>query len=225
MSKEIDRIKNDLETIQKALGLLPDAGRDWVHWMQRDRWFSLWWCLPGAIVIAAALLPLDSHTRYGGLAPGQWAGLLTAASLLGIAIVHGRRVTGKDGRPEALIREEMRHAGMTAQGFWFGAGLLAQVLLYFLWGWRYHIAFAPFWAGLFLLMGTTCLIAAVTARAWMLLGYAIPFTAYGLSVSLVQNYPKAGGVLLGSMFVAIALCFTFIHAMRIRQARGAHEAD
>lgn len=225
MSKEIDQIKNDLETIQKALGLLPAAGRDWIQWMQRDRWFSLWWCLPGLILTAAALLPTDPNVRHYGLVLGQWAGILTAASLLGIAIVHARRVSAKDGRPEALIREEMRGAGMTAQGYWFGVGLLLQVLLYFLWGWRYQIDFTPFWSGLFLLMGSTCLITALTARAWTLLGYALPFMAYGASVSLVPGHNKVNGVLFGLMFVAIALCFTFIHAARIRQARAEHEAN
>lgn len=224
MKNEIDRIRSDVETIQRALGLLPAAGRDWIQWMKRDRWFSLWWCLPGFIVIAAALLPMDPQARHFGLASGQWAGMLTAASLMGIAYFHGRRVSGKDGRPEALVREEMHRAGMTAHGYLFGAGMAVQTLLYFLWAWRYHVAFAPFWAGLFILMGTTCLVAALAARAWMLLGYALPFTAYGLAVSLVQNDHKAGGVLFGSMFIAIALCFTFIQAARIRQAQADHAA-
>lgn len=89
MKPELDRVKNDLETMQKALGLVPSVGREWVHWMRRDQWFSLWWCLPGFILIAAALLPLDHAKRFWGLVPGQWTGLLVSAVMLGITMVHG----------------------------------------------------------------------------------------------------------------------------------------
>ena len=80
MKPELDRVKNDLDTMQKALGLAPSLGRDWIQWMKRDRWFGLWWCLPGIILIAAAVLPFDHAKRYLGLVIDQWAGLLVAAA-------------------------------------------------------------------------------------------------------------------------------------------------
>jgi len=155
MKQELDRVKSDVETIQRALGLAPSMGRQWIQWMKRDRWFSLWWCLPGLIIIAAALLPLDHATRYLGLVPDQWAGILVAVSLVGLAIGHTRQATGRDGRPDSMIRESMRVNGMTAQGLLFGLALILQVSLYFLWGGHYHIAFELFWAGLFILVGST----------------------------------------------------------------------
>src|SRR5690349_13962209 len=133
MKQELDRIKNDVETMQKAMGLAPAIGREWIQWMKRDRWFSLWWCLPGFILIAAALLPFDHAQKYLGLVPDQWAGLLVATSLLGVAIGHSRQVSGKDGRPEGMIRESRRVNGISAQGLWFGLALAGQVLLYFVW--------------------------------------------------------------------------------------------
>src|SRR5215472_13788306 len=105
MKQELDRIKGDVETMQKAMGLVPSMAREWVHWLKRDRWFSLWWCLPGAIIIAAALLPLDHGARHYGLVPDQWAGILVAVTLLGLAIGHSRRIAGGDGRPVAMVRE------------------------------------------------------------------------------------------------------------------------
>jgi hypothetical protein len=217
MKPELDRIKSDVETMQKALGLPPALGREWIHWMKRDRWFSLWWCLPGVILIAAALLPFNHASRYGGLVPDQWAGILVAITLLGVAIGHTRQVTGKDGRPEAMIREGKRMSGMSVQGLWFGVALVLQLALYFLWARHYHIAFEPFWAGLFIFMGSTCLVGALAAKAEILLGYAFPFLAYGLCLPLAQGHHKVNGVLFGLMFIAVALSFSIIQVWQIRQ--------
>ncbi len=224
MKQELERMKNDLEVIQRAMGLAPAAGRDWIHWMRRDRWASLWWCLPGLICIVSALLPFDHARRHLGLAGGQWAGLLAAASLLALAIAHSRQVAGHDGRPEGMVRRGRRDSGMTAQGAWFGAACAAQLAAYFYWGWRYHITFEAFWAGLFVLFGSTCLVTALTARAWMLLGYGIPFLAYGLCLPLVAGNHKAGDILLGAMFVGVALSFSFIQALQIRRIERTYES-
>src|SRR5438045_2106051 len=105
MKQELDRVKNDVETIQKAMGLAPSIAREWIQWMKRDNWLSLWWCLPGIMLIAAALLPFGNTERYLGLALAQWAGLLVAAVMLAITVVYLRKMTGNDGRPESLVRE------------------------------------------------------------------------------------------------------------------------
>jgi hypothetical protein len=215
MKPELDRVKNDLETMQKAMGLAPSMGRKWIQWMKRDRWFSLWWCVPGFILIVAALLPLDHARRYLGLVPDQWAGILVATILLGVAIGYTRQVMGKDGRPESMVRESKRIHGTTVQALWFGLALAVQLFLYFVWGRHYHIAFEPFWAGLFILMGSTCLVAALTAKAWILLGYAIPFLTYGLCLPLAEGHHKVNGVLFGMMFIAVALSFSVIQVCHI----------
>ncbi len=102
MKPELDRVKNDLETMQKALGLAPSLGRDWIQWMKRDRWYGLWWCLPGIILIAAAVLPFDHAKRYLGLVIDQWAGLLVAAVMLGITTILSRKVEANDGGRRGL---------------------------------------------------------------------------------------------------------------------------
>jgi len=225
MKPELDRVKNDLETMQKALGLAPSMGREWIQWMKRDKWFSLWWCLPGFILIGAALLPLDHAKRYWGLVPDQWAGLLVAAVMLGITFVHARKVTANDGRPEGLIRESKRINGMSAQGLWFSLGIVVQLLFYFIWGRQYRIGFEPFWAGLFLLTGSSCLVAAVSARAWTLLGWAIPFLGYGFCLPLVEGHGRVNGVMFGMMFIAVALSFSFIAVLQIRTMERQNDAD
>jgi hypothetical protein len=192
---ELDRVKRDVETIQRAMGLAPSMGREWIAWMKRDRWFSLWWCLPGLILIASALLPLDNAEKYFGLAPGQWAGVLTAVVMLGITAVHSRKVVANDGRPPAMIRECKRINGMSGEGLWFSLALLVQVLLYFIWAKHYHIGFEAFWAGLFISTGATCLVASVSTKVWSLLGWAIPFLVYGLCLPLAEAHHKVNGVL------------------------------
>ncbi len=224
MKQEFDRVKNDVETIQKAMGLAPSIGLEWIQWMKRDSWFSLWWCVPGLILIATALLSFDHAKRYGGLVADQWAGLLVAGTLLGLAIGHTRQVTGKDGRPEGMVRESKRTHGVTAQGFWFGAALMLQLLLYFVWGRIYHVAFEPFWAGLFILLGSSCLVAALAGKAWILLGYALPFLAYGLCLPLANGNHTAKGVLLGVMFIVVALSFSIIQVWQIRNIERQNES-
>ena len=225
MKPELDRVKSDLETMQKALGLAPSMGREWIRWMKRDKWFSLWWCLPGFILIAAALLPIENAKRYGGLVPGQWTGLLVSAVMLGITLVHARKVTANDGRPQGLIRESKRINGMSAEGLWFSLALVVQLLFYFIWGKQYRIAFEPFWAGLFIFTGSSCLVAAVSARAWTLLGWAIPFLGYGFCLPLAGGHGKVNGVLLGMMFIAVALSFSVIAVLQIRIMERQNDAD
>ena len=225
MKQELDRVKNDVETIQKAMGLAPSIGREWIQWMKRNKWSGLWWCIPGLILIASALLPLDNAKRHLGLVSRQWAGLLVAAVMLAISTVGSRKVVAEDGRPEAMIRECKRISGLNREGLWFSLALLAQVSLYFLWGRNYHIAFEPFWAGLFVIMGSTCLVAAVSTKVWTLLGWAIPFLGYGLCLPLAEHDRKVSGVLFGLMFIAVALSFSFIQAWQIRQMERQHESN
>jgi hypothetical protein len=224
MKPEIDRVRNDLETIQKAMGFAPALGREWLQWLKRDKWFSLWWCVPGCILIAAALAPFNRDQKYLGLVPEQWAGILVAISMLIIAMVHGRKVAGKDGRPEGVIREARRINGMDNQGIKFGLALLAQLLVYFVWGRQYHVPAEPFWAGLFVVLGSTCLAVALSARAWMLLGWAIPFLAYGLCLPMSGGSGKINGVLFGMMFIAVALSFSLIQSLQIRKSESEHVA-
>jgi len=222
MKIEIDRLKNDLETIQKAMGVTPSLGREWLDWLKRDKWFSLWWCVPGLILIASALAPLDHARRYAGLVVGQWAGILVALTMLIIAWVYGRRVTGRDGRSDSAIREARRINGMDRQGFVFGLASLIQLAAYFFWGWQHHVAFETFWTGMFIVMGSTYLIVALAARAWTLLGWAVPFLAYGLCLPLAGGVGKV--ILFGLMFIAVALSFSLIQVLQIRKIESEHVA-
>lgn len=225
MNPHLDRVKNDLQTIQKAMGLAPAMGREWVQWMKRDNWSNLWWCLPGVILIASALLPSGQARTLFGLAPAQWVGLLVAAVMLGIAVVCLRKMTAQDGRPDSLIREYKRVNGLNAHGAWVNLALLLELALYFVWGKQHQIPFGVFWSGLFILMGSSCLVVAVAARAWLLLGWAIPFIAYGLFETLLPGSSGVSRMALGMMFIAVGLSFSVIQVCqiwRIEQNHGAH---
>ncbi|HEX4646081.1 MAG TPA: hypothetical protein VH598_10765, partial [Verrucomicrobiae bacterium] len=167
-------------------------------------------------LITAVLLPLDRGKRYLGLVTDQWIGLLVAAAMLCITVAHFRKVTANDDRPAGLVRETKRVAGMSVQGLWVNLGLVLQLSLYFIWSKQYGIAFEPFWAGLFVLMGSSLLLVAMSVRTWTLLGWAIPFLGYGVCVPLVGGHGKVNGVLFGTMFIAVALLFSFITVLQIR---------
>jgi hypothetical protein len=224
MKPELDRVKNDLETIQKAMGIAPSLGRDWLEWLKRDRWFSLWWCVPGFIIVAAALAPMDHTEKFGGFVLNQWAGVLVAISMFIIMVAHTRKVKGNDGRSEGAIREAKRVFGMDRQGLICGVASLVQLAVYFLWGKQYHLAFQPFWSGLFVIMGSTYLVVALTAGAWTLLGWAIPFLAYGLCLPMTGDAEKLNGVLFGMMFILVALMFSLIQMLQIRKWESEHAA-
>jgi hypothetical protein len=58
-----------------------------------------------------------------------------------------------------------------------------------------------------------------------MLGWAIPFLGYGICLLLVHGNGKVNGVLLGMMFVAIALSFSFISVLQIRILERQNAAD
>src|SRR5262245_54926788 len=104
MKPELDRIKSDLATMEKAMGTAPSFGREWAQWLRRDNWLGLWWFLPGIILVVAALVPWDNSHRILGLMPIQWVGVLVAAVLLGMLFFWNRTVQ-RAGRPDGLVRE------------------------------------------------------------------------------------------------------------------------
>jgi hypothetical protein len=114
---------------------------------------------------------------------------------------------------------------MSPQGLALGVAMVVQLSLYFIWGYQYGIAFDPFWAGLFIFMGSSCLLGAVSTKAWALLGWAIPFLGYGLCLPIVGGHGKLGGVLLGMMFVAVALSFSLIAVLQIRILERQNDAN
>jgi len=225
MKQELDRVKSDLETIQKAMRLAPSMGRDWVQWMKRDNWLNLWWCVPGVILIVSGLVPFEKSARYWGLAAGQWTGILVAAVMLGITIVLFRKMTGKDGRPDSLVRECKRINGLSLQGAWFSAALTAGLLLFFLWGKQSGLTFGAFWSGLFIFMGSCCLVTAIASSYWLLLGWAIPFLGYGFFQTVLAEHGKVNGIPLGVMFIAVALSFSVIQVWQIRKIECQHESN
>jgi hypothetical protein len=224
MKPELDRVKNDVETMQKAMGLSPSTGREWIHWMKRDNWLNLLWCLPGTILIASAFLPSDNTAKYFGLVLAQWTGILVAAAMLGVMITSIRKMTANDGRPQSLIREYKRYWGVDAQSKWVVLALLLEFLLCFFWAWHFRIGFGAFWSGIFILVGSTYIVLAVISKLWLLLGFAIPCLVYGLFEALLLGKGKIGGISLGIMFIGIGLSSAIIQVWQIRQIERQNES-
>ena len=224
MKQELDRVKNDVETIQKAMGLAPSMGQEWILWMKRDMCFNAWWCLPGLIVIVVALLPLEHGKAYFGMAPDRWARALATAALMGMAIGRTLQLNAKGGRPEGVMRD-LKWINFSDRQCWRLVVVLAvQLLIFFAWSSHYHIAFAPRWAGLFILLGSVLVVAALSAREWALLGFGIPFLAYSLCLPLTEGHYTLNEVLLGTMFIAVALSVSVILFWEIRQIERQHES-
>src|SRR5690349_16740079 len=105
MNHELDRVKNDLETIQNVIGISPTLAREWIPWMKRDLWLFLWWCLPGVMFIASSFLPSGDVAKHFGYTLAEWTGILLLAVVGGIFFATIRKTLANDGRPPSLIRE------------------------------------------------------------------------------------------------------------------------
>jgi hypothetical protein len=225
MKPELDRIKNDVETMQQALGLAPAMAREWVPWLKRDLRLDLWWSLPGLILIASSWLPRHPKARYLGLAPDQWSGVLVILAVLGVMMFHIKKTTANDGRPQSLIREYRRFWGVDSQGVRIGAALALEFLLYFYWALHFRISTQAFIPGLFILVGATYLVLTVISRIWLLLGWALPLLAYGLfAVLLPDRHNTLREIPLGMMFIAIGGLSFILQAWQIRQIARHHES-
>jgi hypothetical protein len=217
MKPELDRVKNDLETMQKAIGL-PSFGREWLQWLKRDTWLNLWWCLPGFILIASAALPVENTKKFLGLAIAQWVGLLVCAVLVGMLLAWGR-ITRNEARPAGLLREYKR---LNTQGSWFLPAFLVQFALYLVWGRQHHIDPQAFMAGMWLLCGSAVLMLAVFTKAWVYLGWAIPFVIFGLCQPLIQG--RSGGLWMGLMFIGAAFLCSVIQVWQVRGMERQNDA-
>ena len=217
MKPELDRVKNDVETMQRAMGLAPAAGLEWVRWMRRDNWLNLWWGLPGTMLIVSSFLPPDKAAKLFGLVSAQWTGLLVSAAMLVVMFVSIRKMTANEGRPQSLVREYKRCWGLDAHGRWVSLALLLELVLYVVWARHFRIGFAAFWSGYCILVGSTTLIMAVISKLWLLLGLALPILVYGLFEALISDKGRIGGIPLGIMLIGIGLSCAIIQAWQIRQ--------
>lgn len=223
MKPEFSRVKNDLDTIQNAMGLARSPAREWIRWLKRDRWLYLWWCIPGAMLMAASLLPASNLGKYCGYTLAEWTRILVAAVAGGILIVSIRRTTANDGRPPSLIREYRRFWGLDTHGKWASLALLLGCLLYVLWAWHFRIRPEAFGPGICILAGSTYLVVAVVTRLWLLAGVAIPLLGYGLLGTLLPGMVKAGGIPLGIMCIGMGLSCYLIQVWQIRKVERQHE--
>ncbi len=223
MKYELERVKNDVETMQRALGLAPAMEREWVPWLKRDKWLNLVWALPGLILLTFSFLPFGRREKYLGLLPNQWMGVLAAAALLGVLVV-GWKLTTNGGRPQSLVREYKRFYGIDGHGKWVSLALFLEFLLYFIWAFHFRISTQAFMSGLFIIMGATYLVITVISKLWLLFGVAIPFLVFGLYEALFAGKGPIGGISLGMMFIGIGLLGFIIQTWQIRKIERENES-
>ena len=219
MKPELDRLKNDLDTMQKAIGLTPSLGREWSRWLKRDSWLNAWWCLPGAMLIVASLAPLDETKKVFGLMASQWVGLAVAGTLLGMLYFWGKMMRS-DVRPPAVVREYKR---INLQASWFLVGFVAQIAFYFIWGLQHGIDGKVVTAGLWIMCGSSMLLLATITKGWVYLGWAIPMLAFGFFHPWLEG--RSGGLWLGVVFVVAALLCWLIQFWQFRIVEKQHAAN
>lgn len=219
MKTEIERVKNDLETIQKAMGTEPRFGRDWAKWIRRDNWMTFWWFLPAAILLSASFVHSENSSRYGGLKPEQWIGLLVCAVLIGMLVFWNRAVTRRNGRPDGLVREYKRINSVSG---WFLLPFLGQIVLYFAWANLQGLPGKTVMSGLWLVLAFSMAMLAVLTRLWLYLGWALPMAAYAFLLPQVSQ--QWGGAALGALFAVAALLSWLITSIQVRRVEKQHDA-
>jgi hypothetical protein len=221
MNTEIDRVKTDLETIQKAIGTAPSFGREWLQWLKRDNWSSLWWCLPGIIFITGALLPFNDTKKHFGLLLDQWVCLLAAGVTLGILFGSQRRLFWNPARPTGLVRVQKK---FNARGYWLLLAIFVQFSLYFIWAKQSGITGQPAILGLyFLVTGSACMVMAVSWNAWALFGWAIALLICGVCQPAVHD--RMTEILLGILFLIGPLLSSVFQALQLRRIEAQHVTD
>lgn len=219
MKPEIERVKSDLETIQKAMGTEPAFGRDWAKWIRRDNWLSFWWLLPAAILLATSFVHWEGSVRYLGLKPEQWAGALVTAVLIGMLVFWNRAVTRRNGRPDGLVREYKR---LNTLSGWYLIPFLVQFALYFAWTSQHALSGMTVMSGLWLMSACSLATMAVLTRLWLYLGWAVPMAAYAFVLPSVSH--QWGGAVLGALFVVSALLSWLITSVQVRFLEKQHDA-
>jgi hypothetical protein len=219
MKPEIERVKSDLETMQKAMGTEPSFGRDWAKWIRRDNWLTLWWLLPAAILLATSFVHWEGSARYWGLKPEQWAGVLVAAVLVGMLVFWNRAVTRQNGRPDGLVREYKRLNSMSG---WSLIPFLVQIALYFAWASQHGLSGKATMSGLWLVCACSMATMGMLTRYWLYLGWALPMALYAFVLPYVSH--EWGGAALGALFVVSALLSWLITSVQVRFLEKQHDA-
>lgn len=224
MNREIDRVKTDLETIQKAIGPAPNFGREWLQWLKRDNWSSLWWCLPGIIYIMGALLPFDDTKKHFGLLPDKWICVLAAGVTLGILFRSQRRLFWNAARPAGLVRVQKK---INARVYWLQLAIFVQFSLYFIWAKQSGITGQPAIVGLyFLVIGSAGMVVGILWNAWTVFGWAIAFLICGVCQPAMVH-GRSNGILLtlGMLFIIGSLLSSVFQALQLRKIEGQHVTD
>lgn len=219
MKPEIERVKNDLETMQKAMGTEPSFGRDWAKWIRRDNWMTLWWLLPAAILLASSFVRWENKEKYLGIKPEQWAGLLVCAVLVGMLVFWNRAVTRRNGRPDGLVREYKR---LNTLSGWYLIPFLAQIALYFAWASQHGLTGRTVMSGLWLVCACSIATMGMVTRYWLYLGWALPMAVYAFVLPGVSR--QWGGAALGSLFVVAAFLSWLITSVQVRFLEKQHDA-
>ncbi len=200
-TSEVQRVKEDLATLQQAAGLEPLVARE-------DVWANLVIAAAGVVAVVWALLP---HGM-----PQQWGMVPLVLVVLSYLIWQRARHRQSAGR-SAIERKKYSSelAGVIL--------ITALALVYRLWATELGISRAIAGGAAFFILGAAIVVFGLReSRRWPELGMAIPIMLCGLAIPLLS---VSTWVLLGSTFAVGGAVTAGLTTYQIRMDANAHAAD
>ncbi len=198
---EVQRVKEDLATLQRAAGLESLVGRE-------DVWANLAVAAAGVVAVVWALLPHGMPQQWG-IVPL----VLVVLSYLIWQRARHRQSTGRSAIERKKYSAEL--AGVIL--------ITALALVYRLWANELGISRAVAGGAAFFILGAAIVVFGLRERErWPELGMAIPIMLCGLAIPLLS---VSTWVLLGSTFAVGGAVTAGLTAYQIRLDANAHAAD
>ena len=200
-TSEVQRVKEDLATLQQAAGLEPLVGRE-------DIRANLAIAVAGVVAVVWALLP---HGM-----PQQWG--MVPLVLVVLSYLIWQRARHRQGTGRSAIERKKYSAELV------GVILItALALVYRLWATELGISRAIAGGAAFFILGAAIVVFGLReSRRWPELGMAIPIMLCGLAIPLLS---VSTWVLLGGTFAVGGAVTAGLTTYQIRMDANAHAAD
>ncbi len=200
-TSEVQRVKDDLATLQRAAGLESLVGRE-------DVWANLAIAAAGVVAVVWALLPHGMPQQWG-MVPL----VLVVLSYLTWQRARHRQSTGRSAIERKKYSAEL--AGV--------AVVIVLALVYRLWANELGISREVAGGAAFFILGAAIVVFCLRERQrWPELGTAVPIMACGLAIPMLS---VSTWVLLGGTFAVGGAVTAGLTAYQIRMDANDHAAD
>ena len=200
-NSEVQRVKEDLATLQRAAGLESLVGRE-------DVWANLAVAAAGVVAVVWALLP-HSMPQQWGIVPL----ILVVLSYLTWQRARHRQSTGRSAVTRKKYSAEL--AGVVV--------ITLLALVYRLWATELGISREVAGGAALFLLGAAIVVFGLRERQrWLELGIAVPIMACGMAIPLLS---VSTWVLIGGTFAVGGAVTAGLTAYQIRMDANTHDAD